>query len=521
VNLPVRRRSRRSVPAALPTAWSCAAALFGALALGAPEASASPLFDLAGGVGGQGGFNGRVIPGGASSAYDNPALLVDAEAGVTLGVYVLSQQIGISVAPRPGPQFDVPAGIENATHADGTRWSNYPIATSLLQNGRAASAQNTALPARPRQGDGDGNQTFAYQMIGLVTKLFHDQLTIGAYALVPYTQFTGADAFYSDEREQYFSNSLHPELYGDRLVATSVAVGLGVKVTDALSVGAAFTLNLTTTADTPTYVVDAGRLQDILVDSDVKVIANIAPHFGVSYKPTSRFRVAATAHSPEQLDIDTNFTFLLANGVQQTAGVRFTHDYVPWRFGVAASYEVLRGSRDTLTFAASAVYGLWSNYIDRHSEVPITQYAWANTVTPIVGAREQHDAIGSFLDLEYQPTPVPLQTGRTNYVDNDRVGADAGVDYTFAFLGTHFKIGAQLQLQRLIPREQTKLPTPTSPDGVNQNPALVADEVPDDSVLDGKPLAGSQGLQTNNPGWPGFGSQGWIMGGGIALSITP
>jgi long-chain fatty acid transport protein len=498
-----------------------AAALLGAIVLAPANALASPLFDLAGGVGGEGGFNGRVIPGGASSTYDNPALLVDVPSGLTLGVFFMSQQIGISLDPRLGPQYDVPTGIENATHADGTRWSNYPVATSLLQNGRPMTAQNTALPARPRQGDGDGDQTFAYQMIGLVTKLFSDQLTIGAYALIPYSQFTGADAFFSDEREQYFSNSLHPELYGDRLVATSVAFGAGLKITDDLSVGAAFTLNLTTNANTPTYVVDAGRLQDILVDSNVKVITNIAPHFGLAYKPTSRLRIAATAHSPEQLDIDTTFTFLLANGVQQTAGVRFTHDYVPWRFGIAASYDVYRGSHDAVTVAASAVYGLWSNYVDRHNEAPISQYAWENTVTPILGVREQHEALGAFLDLEYQPTPVPPQTGRTNYVDNNRLGADAGVDYAFSLLGTHFKIGTQLEVQRLLPREQTKLPTPISPDGVTQNPALVIDEVPDDSVLDGKPLPGSQGLQTNNPGWPGFGSQGWILGGGIALSVIP
>ena len=119
--------------------------------------------------------------------------------------------------------------------------------------------------------------------------------------------------------------------------------------------------------------------------------------------------------------------------------------------------------------------------------------------------------------MQYQPIPVPLQTGRTNYVDNDRMGADVGVDYGFTVLDTHLKIGAQLELQRLVPRHQTKLPTPTSADGQDRTPQLVADEVPDDSVLDGKPLAGSQGLQTNNPGWPGFGSQGWLAGGGIYL----
>ena len=39
----------------------------------------------------------------------------------------------------------------------------------------------------------------------------------------------------------------------------------------------------------------------------------------------------------------------------------------------------------------------------------------------------------------------------------------------------------------------------------------MADEVPDDGEVAGEPLAGTQGLQTNNPGWPGFGSQGVIL----------
>ncbi|MGH7440477.1 MAG: hypothetical protein ACRENE_32705, partial [Polyangiaceae bacterium] len=57
-----------------------------ALGTGAPrEAVASPVFETVGGVGGQGGLNGRTFPGGASSAFDNPALLVESESGLTLG----------------------------------------------------------------------------------------------------------------------------------------------------------------------------------------------------------------------------------------------------------------------------------------------------------------------------------------------------------------------------------------------------------------------------------------------------
>jgi hypothetical protein len=82
-------------------------------------------------------------------------------------------------------------------------------------------------------------------------------------------------------------------------------------------------------------------------------------------------------------------------------------------------------------------------------------------------------------------------------------------------------VGAQAQVQRLVPRYQTKLATPTSPDGQDRTPSLVVDEVPDDGVVNGQPIRGRQGLQTNNPGWPGFGSEGWIVGGGLYLSVAP
>jgi hypothetical protein len=97
----------------------------------------------------------------------------------------------------------------------------------------------------------------------------------------------------------------------------------------------------------------------------------------------------------------------------------------------------------------------------------------------------------------------------------------AGVEYAFELWHTAMHVGAQAQASWLMPRHPTKLPTPDSPDGLNHTPALVADELPDDSQVAGNPLAGSQGLQTNNPGWPGFGSDGVVLGGGVYVSVTP
>ena len=118
------------------------------------------------------------------------------------------------------------------------------------------------------------------------------------------------------------------------------------------------------------------------------------------------------------------------------------------------------------------------------------------------------------------PTPVPQQTGRTNYVDNNRISSSLGAQYGFPLFGGTAQIGLQLQAHRLLPREQTKLATPTNPDGEVVAPERVRDEVPDDAVSGRNPLPGAQGLQTNNPGWPGFESEGWVWVGAVHMRLA-
>ena len=59
-------------------------------------------------------------------------------------------------------------------------------------------------------------------------------------------------------------------------------------------------------------------------------------------------------------------------------------------------------------------------------------------------------------------------------------------------------------MNRLIRRDNVK------------DDALITDELPNGSVFSttGKAVPGSAGLQTNNPGWPGFASEGWVWGVG-------
>ena len=271
----------------------------------------------------------------------------------------------------------------------------------------------------------------------------------------------------------------------------------------------------------PTYVANAGALQNLLIDTDAKVNVSVSPNAGVSYDPSSRWHLAGTVHAPEKVELGVDFTFLLATGLQQGSSFTLLYDYMPWQLSAGAAYDVVKTDEDVVTLAATGMYGKWSDYQDRHGETPVPAYGWYDTITPTGGIRYQHRDTRAFVDVQYKPSPVPPQTGRSDYVDNDRLGGGAGVDYAFSWHRTKMRVGLQAQAFWLIPRHQNKLATPTSPDGLNHTPALVADELPDDARVAGEPLAGTRGLQTNNPGWPGCGSQGVIVAGGLFLTVMP
>jgi len=490
------------------------------LELLAARARASPLQDLVGDTGSAAAIQARTVAGGSAAAYFNPALLTDSPASATVGFVLVNERIGIQLDGRPGTQFAIPEGIENFGHAGGARFDNYPIATNLLQHGRMKDARRDVFLARPRQAAGSGHDNLTYETFGLVVKMLDDHVALGLHALIPNGEFTKMRAFFNDEREQYFSNSLHPELYSDRMTALSIALGLGVKLTDDLSIGAGATFALKAGVVAGAYVADTGDLGQIQLDMDASVNIGIAPHFGVKYKLNERLHITATAHTPQRVELGSSFKFLLANGIEQASGLNFVLDYTPWQVGVGAAYDLVQEPTQSLTLAGTALYAAWSSYVDRHGNVPTAAYAWADTITPSLGLRYRRGRFNTSLDLSYAPTPVPEQTGRTNYVDNNRVSGSLGAEYNFSLLGTAISFGAQAQVHRLVPRYQFKLRTPTTPSGEVIAPERVKDELPDDAQKSGEPLASAEGLQTNNPGWPGFASGGWVLGAALYLRVA-
>jgi hypothetical protein len=195
---------------------------------------------------------------------------------------------------------------------------------------------------------------------------------------------------------------------------------------------------------------------------------------------------------------------------------KFEYNYQPLRIGLGA---MIMGPpaedgaakdappRSRWEIGARALVERWSEYKDRHAEAPLDD--WSTTVSAGLGGNLLVSTHRLGLDFAFAPSPVPDQTGRTNYVVNARLAASFSFETPVSFLGKAMDAGAYLHAQILLPRDVEKSASAQHP---------VVDEYPDNlvDVLTGDPIQGTEGLQTNNPGYPGYSSKGWMIGAGIS-----
>lgn len=485
--------------------------------LGARESAASPLIDAMGPVNGEGGASAVVSGASVSSTYFNPALLIDGEEELLIGYAAISEQIGVTLdGRRSGDVPEIVSG-RDILGADGVPISNATVPTNWLRVGCAGGTGAGDCPPpgfgqRPRQAQGTSQKTRTYLALGISKHVVPDRFSIGMYALLPFSGFTSARSFYADEREALFSNSLHPELYGDRLTSLSFVFGGAFKILPTLSLGASVSLGFTNSAGASTYVRDSTNYDTLLLNDSIKTEVEVSPTLGVRWIPARWLRVGGALHAPERFVVDTTISGTLPSGTESSSTRHDVYDYMPWTVVIGAEADVAKRGRWSMSLAASAKYAMWSSYVDRHGQSPRdygADLAWKDTLTVALGTRQHFGDLHAWLDVRYAPSPVPDQVGRSNYVDNDRVGLVAGVELKTSFVHTKFRPGLALFVDRLIERHVTK------------DDARIVDELPDGAVFGSThdPVAGAKGLQTNNPGWPGFASRGWVWGGVITLTM--
>lgn len=459
----------------------------------AGTAHASSTLEILGATSGGNQLTARVLSHGSAATYFNPALLPDALPKIEVGFFGLTSQGEIRLRPRPAG-VDVPDTITSTIQGA----KNRPLPTSMLPNPRS----NT-----------DADENVVYATIGMVRPLAGKSLVFGFYALLPVRAFLDQKGFYPDEREQFFSNQLHFELLGDRLDVSTITFALGSQLAEWLSVGAGIDISIFTSTRVTTYLPNAGDQSYILMVPDIHTDSKFKPYFAAAVKPNARLSLVTTLHLPWANDTSGENQLRYPDGQPSVTQVyTFSQGSEPLRIAVGGSYQgrPLPDGRSPWEVGVQLVGERWSQYHNRQGERPLD--AWNNTLSYALGAgflwRDRHVTA----DLAYTPSPVPDQTGRTNYVDNARLALSLGIEGPVRFLGKQLEAGISLFGEYLLPREVSKDANAAHP---------VVDEYPDSSidVHTGLPATDTAGLQTNNPGYPGWKSTGYMVGLGATFRI--
>lgn len=441
----------------------------------------------------------------ASVAYANPALLTERTKGTSsFGLIVVHQALSIGLDPRAA-SHDISEAVYKARliGEDGvlTPLTIKPLATEDLVRTR---------------GSHDPSGTAGYLLLGSTIPLVPDRLTLGFQLTLPLAEFERQSPFFADEREQFFSNSLHFEMLEDRLEGNAVAFGLAGRVLSSLSLGVGVSMVTLSQANSDVFIGDPSYSTGGNINPNVEIDTLFVPHGGVSWSPTRSLRLQATAHLAGAHKVRGRSSVQLWSYPYPEGQTSIDQDfsmayrYQPLRLGLGARWAASTGLGE-VEAALSGRWSQWSTYLDRQGEAP--RDTWSDTVELAAGAGLGRGPNQVGLNLRYTPSPVPDQEGRTSYVDNDRVGL--GVSWRRA-LGTSeqagepaWSLGLQVQAHALLARTTVKREDAADP---------VIDEFPDAAdIKTGELIESSQGLQTNSPGFPGFSSEGWIFTGGVVL----
>ena len=262
-------------------------------------------------------MSARASGADAASSYFNAARLPRADNGLQLGWFVLNDAIDITLYAR-STLNDIPTTALNQFQGGFP-----PLPTQWLQNGcdpMQGGRCVSKLAPHPRQAAGSSGTTHAYQVFGLVQRIVDRWLTLGVYGMVPFDAFMQGRSFFVDEREQYFSNSLHAERFSDRLTAMALAFGAGSQILPWLSIGVGVTLSLTNSADAGTYVGNSAMIPEtLLLNTQIKVSTGVAPNFGAVITPFDGLDISLTVHTPQKLEISTGFATFLPNLTSATS----------------------------------------------------------------------------------------------------------------------------------------------------------------------------------------------------------
>jgi long-subunit fatty acid transport protein len=462
-----------------------------------------------------------LITGAASSAWASPFEVYGASArGISLGNAVTADadgadaiyyNVGALTRARSGVSVGLMLGMDNARIQLNQRPEGYDIPDIGSDTPTVPSDETLTERA-----DTPALGTFSTVTLGGVTSLGTENFRVGMLASFPVAGVGGTQTHFSDERERLFSNQLRYELIGARARRFDIEAGMAYRILGRVSVGVGAHLQPSVKLVNQVYLENATDQEVVQINMDMKQ--------GFSGALTGGLLVDITDYLRAGISVRQNLAFEIEgqNAIQIRGLNRSQQDYpviqdIGWRPTSSPSTFTLGGATDVgrTTVMIDIRYAVWSAWRDTQGDA--TEFE--DTITPRLGVEYRYSENTAVrFGGSYEPSPVPEQTGRSNFVDNTRLIGSFGATHTFRVIGREFELVWYLQAQGLLSRTTTKSSRtayPVCAPGVTELCDEVSDELSDTRT--GLPIAGVQGLQTGNPGFPGFASGGWLGALGIEL----
>jgi long-chain fatty acid transport protein len=449
-------------------------------------------FDLYG-VGSRAGAMGMT---GAASSRDytaiiyNPAAMTNGPSSAGGGLSLTLSDVAIRLGDRP-PGYEIPD----------------------LGAGSPAVGEEYRLRAR---GDFEGFDPTISLYAGGTTDLGFERLRLGFMMYLNLKSSGDTQSYFVDEREQFSSNTLHFDVIGGRVDHIALYFSGAYAITDWFSLGIGASYMPASDINNIGYLDNLTDQENIDLNVDLQLGARFRPMLGVLFTPAEGVRLGASFRDEQFLAL-AGVTEIQVRGLQGGDDFPFYQDldivlqYSPRQILWGASYDDERWR-----VSADLVLSFWSDYVTNHNEPA----GFDDVFSPRVGAElsflEHHDIR---LGAAWEPSPVPAQPGRTNHVDNDRVVGSLGMGHHFELGDSVLEIAWHAQLHVLVERTELKS-VPTEYVACAPGVTTICDEVPDDAIdpTTGAPYVGSAGLQTGNPGFPGYTSGGWLLNTGVEVS---
>jgi hypothetical protein len=443
-----------------------------------------------------------------TTTYQQASELADAEDHFSVGYFYAYQNLNIDYFQRPNG-IDIGADIYQGR---------------IPKNGQLSPLKQTPLPtsAIKQRGSTQPISHDAFFQLATSSQLLkkgQHKISLGILLLIPIKTVENQTPRFSDERAQYFDNSLFFAKWGNYFDGLSSSFALSWKYGQILGLGVGTVMLNEAQAKSEVFLSDATYQGTSYTLPSVKVVNRFSPYFSASgillndLEKKYQLKWGANLYLPESSTVDGNgkvkiWGFQYEEGQNAlTQSFSQHYRYLPYRLQFSLALQM-----EKMGFYSIIQRSFWSSRIDEQGEnsgwTDQWEGTWGGYYQGKINLWDQGYATKIGLDLRWRPSPVKPQIGRRNDIDPSALA--------FA-LAYQLKIKDWLSIQ-ISGQWHWLMSTSVKKNPYAQNP--VQDEVPDTAVaLDQSAINNRLGLQTNNPGFPGYRAGGTVLVLGLFANL--